>query len=89
MFYKILLFFFGFLLLVETSFAEKAVVFNFTEEEFKTLKVKKVKGKTSWSLGSNERGNFIRAQAESWAVSIAYAKSDSHSLRSVDKVKQS
>jgi hypothetical protein len=39
-------------------------VFNFTEEEFKTLKVKKVKGKTTWSLSSNEKGNFIKAVAE-------------------------
>ena len=44
--------------------AEKLTVFNFTEDEFKTLKVKKVKGETTWSLGSNENGNFIKAEAE-------------------------
>jgi len=44
--------------------AEKVTVFNFTEDEFKTLKVKKVKGETTWSLGSNENGNFIKAEAE-------------------------
>ena len=32
--------------------AEKATVFEFTEEEFKTLKVgKKYKGETTWTLG--------------------------------------
>ena len=28
--------------------AEKVTVFDFTEEEFKTLQVKKVKGETTW-----------------------------------------
>ena len=46
-------------------FAEKVTVFNFTEEEFKTLKVgKKYKGETTWTLGSNQNGNFIKAEAE-------------------------
>ena len=45
--------------------AEKVIVFDFTEEEFKTLKVgKKYKGETTWTFGSNENGNFIKAEAE-------------------------
>jgi len=44
--------------------AEQISVFDFTEDEFKTLKVKKVKGETTWSLGSNVNGNFIKAEAE-------------------------
>ena len=44
--------------------AEKVTVFDFTEGEFKTLQVKKVKGETTWRLGSNEKGNFIKAEAE-------------------------
>ena len=45
--------------------AEKVNVFDFTAEEFKTLKVgKKFKGETTWTLGSNENGNFIKAEAE-------------------------
>ena len=44
--------------------AEKINIFDFTKKEFKTLKVKKVKGVTTWSLGSNENGNFIKAEAE-------------------------
>ena len=53
-----------FFLLSNISLAEKVTVFNFTEEEFKSLKVRKVKGETNWRLGSNESGNFIKAEAE-------------------------
>ena len=52
------------LLLSKFSLAETVTVFSFTEDELKTLKVKKVKGETTWSLGLNENGNFIRAIAE-------------------------
>ena len=51
-------------ILSNTAIAEKIVVFDFTEDEFETLKVKKVKGETTWSLGSNANGNFIKAEAE-------------------------
>jgi hypothetical protein len=52
-------------LLSGSAIAEKATVFDFSEKEFKTLKVgKKYKGETTWSLGSNENGNFIKAEAE-------------------------
>ena len=45
--------------------AEKIIVFDFTDEEFKTLKIgKKYKGETTWTLGSNQNGNFIKAEAE-------------------------
>ena len=56
--------FFSFLLLTIVN-AEKITVFNFTDEEFKTLKVgKKYKGETTWTLGFNNKGNFIKAEAE-------------------------
>jgi len=47
-----------------TANAEKINIFNFTEKELKTLMVKKVKGETTWTLGSNINGNFIKAEAE-------------------------
>ena len=47
-----------------TAIAEKTTVFYFTEDEFKTLQVKKVKGETTWSLSSNQNGNFIKAEAK-------------------------
>ena len=49
---------------LQVVLAEKVNVFDFTEDEFKKLKVRKVKGETTWSLGSNEKGNFIKAEAE-------------------------
>ena len=50
---------------LSNAVAEKVNVFNFTKKELKTLKVgKKYKGETTWTLGSNENGNFIKAEAE-------------------------
>ena len=61
---KILLTLSALFLYSNIALAEKIIAFQFTEDEFKTLKVKKVKGKTTWSIGSNENGNFIKAEAE-------------------------
>ena len=64
MFGKILFFLTFIKLFSYVSLAEVVKVFDFTEEELKTLKVKKVKGETSWTLGSNEKGSYIKAEAE-------------------------
>jgi hypothetical protein len=64
MFGKILFFLTFIQLFSYVSLAEIVKVFDFTEEELKTLKVKKVKGETSWTLGSNEKGPYIKAEAE-------------------------
>ena len=51
----------------QSLLAETVKVFDFTESEFKTLKVNKVRGaknKTKYKLGKNENGNFIRSEAE-------------------------
>ena len=61
---KILILFIVTILSSEIVLAEKVIVFNFTSEELKFLKVRKVKGETNWSLGSNSNGSFIRAEAE-------------------------
>jgi len=61
---KIILILSLFFLYSNAVIAEKVVVFQFTEDEFKTLQVKKVKGETTWVLGTNENGNFIKAEAE-------------------------
>ena len=55
-----LLFFFFHLSLL----AETINVFEFTKEEMKALQVKKVKGQTTYTLGSNENGNYLRAESE-------------------------
>ena len=64
MYKNFLIILFSYLLFSSIALAEKVIVFNFTENEFKTLKVKKVKGETTWRLGSNENGNFIKAESE-------------------------
>ena len=62
---KFLIILFVSLMFSNTVIAEKVAVFDFTEEEFKILKVgKKYKGQTTWTLGSNQNGNFIKAEAE-------------------------
>ena len=61
---KILLIFSIYTFLIQPTFAEKINVFDFTSEELKILKVKKVKGLTTWTLGKNENGNFIKSEAE-------------------------
>ena len=52
------------LFLVNYAKSEELPAFEFTNEEFAKLKKRKVKGETSWELGSNENGNYIRAEAE-------------------------
>ena len=53
--------------------AETVIVFEFTEKEFGTLKVRKIvgaKGETEYSLGSNEDGQFLRAEAKGTASGL-------------------
>ena len=61
----ILLFFFQ-----QSLAAEIINIFEFTEDELKTLKVRKIKGKTMYTLGSNENGNYLRAEAEGKASGL-------------------
>jgi len=58
---QVLIIFFVF---IELAYSEKIQAFNFTKEEFESLDVKKVKKLTTYSLGSNVNGNFLRAEAE-------------------------
>ena len=50
--------------------AETINVFEFTKEEMKSLEVRKVKGKTTYTLGSNENGNYLKAEAEGKASGL-------------------
>ena len=52
------------LFIVTSVNSEQLKAFEFTNEEFTKLKKRKVKGETLWELGSNENGNYIRAEAE-------------------------
>ena len=73
MFKKKLLLIFLIATFQQTLSAETIKVFDFTESEFKTLKVKKVRradAKTKYSIGKNEYGNFIRSEAENAASGL-------------------
>ena len=50
--------------------AEATKVFEFSEDEMEILKVRKIKGKTTYVLGSNENGNYLRAEAEGKASGL-------------------
>ena len=70
---KLLKFFIAFLLFANLAVAEEIQVFEFTEDEFKTLEVRKVRGadsNTEYSLGSNENGNFLKAVANNSASGL-------------------
>ena len=69
-YFKLLILFF---LLASPLSAEEVKVFEFTEAEFETLEVRKVRGanaKTQYSLGSNENGNFLKAIADNAASGL-------------------
>ena len=61
----ILLFFFQ-----QSLAAEIINIFEFTEDELKTIKVRKIKGKTMYTLGSNENGKYLRAEADGKASGL-------------------
>ena len=60
-------------LFISSVCAEKLVVFDFTEEELNSLEVRKVRGadaKTLYSIGSNENGNYLKAEAVNAASGV-------------------
>ena len=59
-----------FLSLFSYSNAEIVNVFEFTEEELKNLKVRKIKKETSYITGNNENGNFLKAVSEGTASGL-------------------
>ena len=70
MFKKILSIAILFFFFQQSLVAETINVFEFTKEEMKSLEVRKVKGKTTYTLGFNENGNYIRAEAEGKASGL-------------------
>ena len=63
-----------FLLIFQSSYSKEVKVFEFTEEEMKTLKINKVKKQTTYTLGSNENGNFLKAEAQGKASGLGIEK---------------
>ena len=53
--------------------ADNINIFEFTEDELSTLKVKKIRGadaKTLYSVGKNDNGNFLRAETNNSASGL-------------------
>ena len=68
--YYILIFFFSFFSVIQ---AENVNIFEFTEDELSTLKVRKVRGannKTKYTVGTNENGNYLKAEADNAASGL-------------------
>ena len=56
-----------------TLYAEDIKVFEFTDKELSELTVRKVRGadnKTTYSVGSNENGNYLKAIADNGASGL-------------------
>mgnify|MGYP001282105466 CR=1 FL=1 len=67
---KILLFS---LIFISDTLSKEIQVFEFTEKELSILKVKKIRGadaKTKYSVGNNENGKFLRAEADNSASGL-------------------
>ena len=67
---KILLFS---LIFISDTLSKEIQVFEFTAKELSTLKVRKIRGadaKTKYSVGNNENGKFLRAEAENSASGL-------------------
>ena len=70
---KLIKLFIIYLFFMNLALAEEKQVFEFSEDEFKTLDVRKVRGadsNTEYSLGSNENGNFLKAVANNSASGL-------------------
>ena len=61
------------LIFLSSVYAETVKVFEFTEKEISELEIRKVRGadnKTSYTVGSNENGNFLKAVADNAASGL-------------------
>ena len=70
---KIFYIFITSLIFLSSAHAETVKVFEFTEKELSALEIRKVKGadnKTSYSVGSNENGNYLKAVADNAASGL-------------------
>ena len=58
----------------QNLYSKEVKVFEFTEKELKTLKIHKIKKKTTYTLGSNQNGNFLKAEAQGVASGLGIEK---------------
>ena len=58
----------------QTVNSKEIKIFEFTQEELKILKVHSFKKKTTYTLGSNENGNYLKAEANAQASGLGIDK---------------
>ena len=63
MFKKILTIILFSILIQQSLAAEIVKIFEFNDEEMITLQVRKLKGKTNYTLGSNDNGNYLKGRS--------------------------
>ncbi len=71
--FKIILFLVSIFFTLNLAYADKIIVFEFSEEELAELEVRKVRGadnKTIYSIESNENGNYLKAVADNAASGL-------------------
>ena len=70
---KIFYIFITSLIFLGSAYSETVKVFEFTEKELLALEIRKVRGadnKTSYTVGSNENGNYLKAVADNAASGL-------------------
>ena len=70
---KIFCIFITSLIFLSSAHAETVKVFEFTEKELSALEIRKVRGadnKTSYTVGTNENGNYLKAVADNAASGL-------------------
>ena len=71
--FKIILFLVSIFFTLNLAYADKVIVFEFSEKELAELEVRKVRGadnKTIYSVESNENGNYLKAVADNAASGL-------------------
>ena len=70
---KIFYIFITSLIFLGSAYSETVKVFEFTEKELSALEIRKVRGadnNTTYTVGSNENGNFLKAVADNAASGL-------------------
>ena len=71
---KLILIILSFFLIFQKSTSKEIKIFDFTEDGLKKLKVRKLKGETSYTIGSNANGNYLKAEAKGKASGLGMEK---------------
>ena len=70
---KILTFYIFIFFTLNSAYADKVLIFEFTDKELSELEVRKVRGaqnKTDYSVNSNKYGNYLKAIADNAASGL-------------------